>query len=139
MLISCHTNFINTVRFEVFMVVTMKNVIFWDVTLCGSCKNQCSSKTSVLTKATQHNIPEDGNFLLTLLSFLCLIHCMSQFYMPGWRKRNITVQNSQIWQIQETLLCTLPCVTAEWAAIGHPVSLAHIILMTILIFHSVTL
>jgi hypothetical protein len=29
------------VRFEVFTVVTMKNAIFWDVTSCGSCKNQC--------------------------------------------------------------------------------------------------
>jgi hypothetical protein len=28
------------VRFEVFMAVTMKNVIFWDVTPCGSCKNR---------------------------------------------------------------------------------------------------
>jgi hypothetical protein len=27
------------VRFEVYMVVTMKNAAFWDVTLCGSCKN----------------------------------------------------------------------------------------------------
>jgi hypothetical protein len=27
-------------RFEVFMVVTMKNAIFWDFTWCGSCKNQ---------------------------------------------------------------------------------------------------
>jgi hypothetical protein len=26
-------------RFEVFMAVTMKNAIFWDVLLCGSCKN----------------------------------------------------------------------------------------------------
>jgi hypothetical protein len=26
-------------RFEVFMAVTMKNGILWDVTLCGSCKN----------------------------------------------------------------------------------------------------
>jgi hypothetical protein len=26
-------------RFEVFMVVTMKNAIFWDVMPCGSCKN----------------------------------------------------------------------------------------------------
>jgi hypothetical protein len=28
------------VRFEVFMAVTMKNGVFWDVTPCGSCKNQ---------------------------------------------------------------------------------------------------
>jgi hypothetical protein len=27
------------VRFEVFMAVTMKNGVFWDVTPCGSCKN----------------------------------------------------------------------------------------------------
>jgi hypothetical protein len=28
------------VRFEVFTVVTMKYGIFWDVMLCGSCKNR---------------------------------------------------------------------------------------------------
>jgi hypothetical protein len=28
------------VRFEVFMAVTMKNVVFWYVTPCGSCKNR---------------------------------------------------------------------------------------------------
>jgi hypothetical protein len=28
------------VRFEVFTAVTMKNGIFWDVTLCDSCKNR---------------------------------------------------------------------------------------------------
>jgi hypothetical protein len=27
------------VRFEVFMTVTMKNGVFWDVTPRGSCKN----------------------------------------------------------------------------------------------------
>jgi hypothetical protein len=30
----------NIVRFEVFMAVTMKNGVIWDVTLCGSCKNR---------------------------------------------------------------------------------------------------
>jgi hypothetical protein len=28
------------VRFEVFMAMTMKNGVFWDVTPCGSCKNR---------------------------------------------------------------------------------------------------
>jgi hypothetical protein len=27
-----------SVRFEVFTAVTMKNGVFWDVTMCGSCK-----------------------------------------------------------------------------------------------------
>jgi hypothetical protein len=30
----------NSVRFDVFTAVTMKNVVFWDVTPCGSCKNR---------------------------------------------------------------------------------------------------
>jgi hypothetical protein len=29
------------VRFEDFTAVNMKNGVFWDVTLCGSCKNRC--------------------------------------------------------------------------------------------------
>jgi hypothetical protein len=36
------------VRLEVFMAVTMKNAVFWDVTLC-----------SVLTRAAWRNIQED--------------------------------------------------------------------------------
>jgi hypothetical protein len=28
------------VRFEVFTAVTIKNGVFWDITLCGSCKNR---------------------------------------------------------------------------------------------------
>jgi hypothetical protein len=86
------------IRFEVFMAVTMKNAIFWDVMPCGSCNNQCyggayclhasmlplpvtanivpsslilvtlmmeairSSETSVLTRATRHNIQKMAFF-----------------------------------------------------------------------------
>jgi hypothetical protein len=34
------------VRFEDFTAVTMKNGVFWDVTPCGSCKNNVSEETS---------------------------------------------------------------------------------------------
>jgi hypothetical protein len=33
------------VRFEVFTAVTVKNAIFWDVPLCGSCKKRCFGGT----------------------------------------------------------------------------------------------
>jgi hypothetical protein len=53
-------NISSNVRFEIFMAVTMKTAVFWGVTLCGSCKNRSFGGTSVFTKATQRNIPEDG-------------------------------------------------------------------------------
>jgi hypothetical protein len=35
----------NYVRFEVFTAVTTKNGVFWDVSLCGSCKNRRFGRT----------------------------------------------------------------------------------------------
>jgi hypothetical protein len=89
------------VRFEVFMAVTMKIVVFWDVMPSGSCKKRrfggwyClyyqgqknsslipSSlmmkalrflETFVLAKATRRYIPEDGILLATTLSIALYI------------------------------------------------------------------
>jgi hypothetical protein len=33
------------VRLEVFAAVTMKNVVFWDITPCGLCKSRCFGGT----------------------------------------------------------------------------------------------
>jgi hypothetical protein len=33
------------VRFEVFMAVTSKNAVFWDVASCGSCTNRSFGAT----------------------------------------------------------------------------------------------
>jgi hypothetical protein len=41
------------------MVMTLKNGVFWVVTPCGSCKNRRSGGTSVLTRATRRNNPEN--------------------------------------------------------------------------------
>jgi hypothetical protein len=35
-----YTILLGSVRFEVFTAVTRKNGVFWDITPCGSCKNQ---------------------------------------------------------------------------------------------------
>jgi hypothetical protein len=44
-----HKNNGKNIRIEVFTAVTMKNAVFWDVAMCRSCVNRCSS-----------DIPEDG-------------------------------------------------------------------------------
>jgi hypothetical protein len=43
------------VRFEVFTAVTMKNGVFWDVTLCGSCKNRRFGGTQRLLHQVDKN------------------------------------------------------------------------------------
>jgi hypothetical protein len=64
------SRFVCFVRSEVFTAVTMKNVVFWDVTPCGSFKNQRFGGTSLLHQSdknrwTGRNVsitssPDDG-------------------------------------------------------------------------------
>jgi hypothetical protein len=50
------------VRFEVFKVVIIKNVIFWDVTLCGSCENRRFGGTYLVHHHGDKNQRARNNF-----------------------------------------------------------------------------
>jgi hypothetical protein len=68
-----------SVRFEVFAAATIKNVVFWDVTLCDSCKNRLASiirvrriselRTLAVTsnRSTLRNVVSGSLILLTLM------------------------------------------------------------------------
>jgi hypothetical protein len=57
------------VRFEVFTTVNMKNVVFWDVTPCDSCKNRRfrGNLRTVLRLLVTANVVPSSQFLVTLM------------------------------------------------------------------------
>jgi hypothetical protein len=60
---SRHTRYI---RFEVFTAVTMKNGVFCDVTLCGSCKNQVLARTRFLQEPHSVTFQKTPFFILDI-------------------------------------------------------------------------
>jgi hypothetical protein len=57
-------------RFEVFMAVTMKNAIFWDVTPCGTVRTNIS-KECIVSIITVTRISELGTMLAVTSSHAC--------------------------------------------------------------------
>jgi hypothetical protein len=53
------------VRFEVFTTVTTKNVFFWDVTPCGSCKNRRFGGTERLHTRYEEILRSERRLLVT--------------------------------------------------------------------------
>jgi hypothetical protein len=73
------TDYVQSVRFEVFTAVTMKNGVFWDVTLCGSWRNLAPLSSGCTLR----------NFLAACVGcwlqlVLFLVH---RFLSPWWRRR----------------------------------------------------
>jgi hypothetical protein len=68
-------------------IASIKNAVFWDVMPYGSCKNRCFSARSVLTRATQGNIPEND-----ILQSHGRENLESYTALTGWsllRRRNV--------------------------------------------------
>jgi hypothetical protein len=87
------------VRFEVFTALTMKNCVFWDVTPCGSCKNQRVGVTYRLHQQTRIGEPGTTLALVTanvVPSFPILVTLMMEvlsssdtFVLTRATRRNI--------------------------------------------------
>jgi hypothetical protein len=75
---------ISHVRFEVFMAVTMKNAIFWDVVLCRSCVNRRFAGLYRL------HLQGGCSHLLTLVS-------LTRIFLP-WRWRRYVPPKRQFTQ-----------------------------------------
>jgi hypothetical protein len=52
-------------RCKVFMSVTMKNAIFWDVTPCGSCKNERFRRTYCIRQKADKNRRAGNKLVVT--------------------------------------------------------------------------
>jgi hypothetical protein len=84
---------LNLVRFEDFTAVTMKNTVFCDVTPSGYCKNLSSSKTLVLTTATQPNIPEDS--ILQAKIYLATLTFPKLFFIQKWASKESEISSGK--------------------------------------------
>jgi hypothetical protein len=83
------------VRFEVFTAVTMKNGVFWDDALCGSCKNQRFGgiyhplHQGVKNRLTRNNTSCNLVFLRSLRRLLVTASVVPihRFLSPWWGRR----------------------------------------------------
>jgi hypothetical protein len=70
---------------QLWISLITKNGVFWDVKPCGSCQNRHFGGTSVLTRATRHNIPEDTilhSHRRENLKFYSLITLKNNWFLP---------------------------------------------------------
>jgi hypothetical protein len=70
------TNKLNPVSFEVFMVVPMKNAIFWDVMPCYTCKN---TRFAYVTKVKRNS--ELGTLAVTRNSLVLIQEPVGVIYL----------------------------------------------------------
>jgi hypothetical protein len=80
------------VRFEVFTAVTMKNGVFWVVTLCGSCKNRPLDFCERFSCSKEFYMFMHKDFIFQTFEFVvflvfCLL-CDGLGLLQWWRKRS---------------------------------------------------
>jgi hypothetical protein len=86
--VSCAKGYDWCVIFEVFMVVTMKNAVFWNVTPFGSCKNRCFGGPYLLhhpgekNRRTRNNVSSNWQLIMLLLARWFIPSCWRGRYIP---------------------------------------------------------
>ena len=64
---------------------------------------------------------------------------MRNFLTPQCGKNKVAIQNGQVKQMEEELLCTLPCETVDRIRICHSIYLIYIAHVTVIIRHNLRL
>jgi len=70
------------------------------------------------------HVPQKGESKISVWNFL----------PTTWRKKDVTVQNSHIEQMEKQLFCPLPYLTANWVTVSCSVTLIHITHVMVIIF-----
>jgi hypothetical protein len=107
-----------SLRFEVFTVVTMKNVVFWDMILCGSCKNRHFRGTYHLHLLGEtycladYFRPKDGGNM-----FLWIISSYKSHMASHPRDDFLHIQTSFMSNTEntsDTIINVVPCKAKIW-------------------------
>jgi hypothetical protein len=64
------------------MAVTVKNAVFWDVTLCGSYQCRRFGETSRILHQGEMNQQTDSEVLLSVLHFLIIANTLPSSLIP---------------------------------------------------------
>jgi hypothetical protein len=107
----------------------LKNVVFWDVTLCKSCVNRRFGGTSVNSRFTQRHFPEDDilhSHRSESLKFYTILKCafekeavmVSTDFNRVTIRQNIRLLSTRIWMKSTTVCNVTPCSLIVYRRFG---------------------